>query len=84
MALNVNLFMLGSSVSFNGPAARYFAFASYRRLAGWLTAPAEPNTLAMGFTGISSVATVGLLFLRTRLLCGPSTRSATRSPTGGR
>jgi hypothetical protein len=64
-------YKLGSSVSFNGPAARYFAFASYRRLAGWLTAPADPNTLAMGFTGISSVATVGLLFLRTRLLWWP-------------
>lgn len=62
---------LGSSVSFNGPAARYFAFASYNRLARWLAYPADPDLLGMGFTGISFTGTLLLLFLRTRVLWWP-------------
>ena len=64
-------YKLGSSVRFNGPAARYFAFASYRRLAGWLVFPNEPNALAMSFTGISFLLTLVLLFLRTWILWWP-------------
>jgi len=61
-------YKLGSSVRFNGPAARYFAFASYRRLAGWLNYPTEPNALAISFSGFSLLSTLALLILRTRIL----------------
>ena len=64
-------YKLGSSVNFNGPAARYFAFASYRRLAGWLNYPTEPNALAISFTGISLLFTFTLLILRTRIFWWP-------------
>jgi len=59
------------SANLNGPAARYFAFHSYRRLAGWLNYPTGPKLLSMSFTGISLLFTLTLLTLRARLLWWP-------------
>ena len=64
-------YRFGSSVNFNGPAARYYGFRPYRRLAIWLSYPAESDVLATSITGISLLSTLTLLILRTRVFWWP-------------
>jgi hypothetical protein len=60
-------YALGST-GFWGPAATYFPFASYRRLAGWATNPTEPNFTAIVVTTGTFVATFSALLLRAQVL----------------
>jgi len=60
----------GSEVRFGGPA-RWFARASFNRLAWWLNYPSDTNTTASGFMGGSFIFTILFLYLRVKLLWWP-------------
>jgi hypothetical protein len=60
----------GSESGFGGPA-RWFAWASFRRLGWWLSYPTETNYTAAGFMGGSFLFSVLLLLLRVRVLWWP-------------